>query len=400
MTDAVQTKLEALHVLARAVAGAEFRARALLQRVCGAVVDALGFERAAIFRYVPETDTAVPVAVRGAEEADQVKVPDAVPLARLPIFRDARESGRATFSRDVGEEQALSEFAVELLGLRSLVVVPLISEARCLGFLCADRGGKDFILNEDELELLTTIGTFTAVFLEKAIEQSELRRLNELKSQFIALASHELRTPAATIYGISATLEHRWDKLSPEHRIELRHVLHQQAERLRRLVDQLLDLSRVEAGAATLVPERRNLRDHLEEIVAIVAADRRAEISLDIPQDLQAVIDGDVFDRIMSNLLSNALRYGKPPISVRACRRGPQLDVLVEDRGPGVPTEFVANLFERFARATTTQVVEGAGLGLAIAQSYARIHGGQITYERAEPSGARFHLRLPAGARA
>jgi signal transduction histidine kinase len=398
VSHAVQTKLEALHVLARAVAGAEFRARALLQRVCAAVVDALGFERAAIFRYVAETDTAMPVAAHGAEEADQAKMPAAVPLARLPIFRDACESGRATFSRDVGEERTLSELAVQLLGLRSLVVVPLISEGRCLGFLCADRGGKDFTLSDDELELLTTIGTFTAVFLEKAIEQSELRRLNELKSQFIALASHELRTPAATIYGISATLEHRWDKLSSEHRIELRHVLHQQAERLRRLVDQLLDLSRIEAGAATLVPERRSVGEQLEEIVALVAGDRCAEISLDVPPDLQAVLDGDVFDRIMSNLLSNALRYGKPPVSVRARRRGSELDVLVEDRGPGIPIEFVPNLFERFARATTTQSVEGAGLGLAIAQSYAGIHGGEITYEQAEPSGACFHLRLPAGA--
>jgi signal transduction histidine kinase len=398
VTNATHTKLEALHVLARAVAGAEFRARPLLQRVCGAVVDALGFERAAIFRYVTETDTAIPVAANGAAEADQVKVPPAVPLARLPIFRDACESGRATFSRDVGQEQALSEVAVELFGLRSLVVVPLISEARCLGFLCADRGGREFTLDDDELELLTTIGTFTAVFLEKAIEQSELRRLNELKSQFIALASHELRTPAATIYGISATLENRWDKLSAEHRTELRRVLHQQAERLRRLVDQLLDLSRVEAGAATLVPERRSLREHLEELVAIVTAERRRDVSLDIPRDLEAVVDSDVFDRIMSNLLSNALRYGKPPVSVRARQRDSELHVLVEDRGPGVPAEFIPNLFERFARAATTQSVEGAGLGLAIAQSYARIHGGQITYERAEPRGARFHLRLPAGA--
>lgn len=398
MTDVVQTKLEALHVLARAVAGAEFRARTLLQRVCGAVVEAVGFERVAIFRYVAETDTVIPFAARGAEEADLVRMPSAVPLRRLPIFRDARESGRAAFSRDVGQEQALSELAVGLLGLRSLVVVPLISEARCLGFLCADRGGKEFTLDEEELELLTTIGTFTAVFLEKAIEQSELRRLNELKSQFIALASHELRTPAATIYGISATLEHRWDKLSPEHRIELRHVLHQQAERLRRLVDQLLDLSRLEAGAATIVPERCRIREHLDELVAAVAAERRGEIGLDVPGDLQAALDSDVFDRIVSNLLSNALRYGKPPFTVRARERGSELHVIVEDRGPGVPAEFVPNLFERFARATTTQSFEGAGLGLAIAQSYARIHGGQIAYEDAEPSGARFQLRLPASA--
>jgi two-component system, OmpR family, sensor histidine kinase MtrB len=323
-------------------------------------------------------------------------MPSAVPLERLPLFRHASESGRAAFARDVSEEEAVSERAVELLGLRSLVVVPLISGARCLGFLSADRGGREFTLDDEELELLTTIGTFTAVFLEKAIEQSQLRRLNELKSQFIALASHELRTPAATIYGISATLEHRWEALSPAHRIELRRVLHQQAERLRRLVDQLLDLSRLEAGAATLVPERRVLREQLEHIAAMVAADRAGDVSLDVPDDLHAIIDADVFDRIVSNLLSNALRYGEPPYALRARRHGSDLQVIVEDWGPGVPAEFLPNLFERFARATTTQAVEGAGLGLAIAQSYARIHGGEITYEQGDPTGARFSLHLPA----
>jgi signal transduction histidine kinase len=396
VTDAVQPKLEVMHVLARAVAGAEFRARTLLQQVCGAVVEALAFERAAIFRYVAESDTAIPVAARGADEADEVRMPVSVPLERLPIFRDALESARAVFSRDVADEHALSQRAVELLGLRSLVVVPLISEKQCLGFLCADRGGKEFTLDEDELELMTTIGTFTAVFLEKAIEQSELRRLNELKSQFIALASHELRTPAATIYGISATLETRWDELSTEDRTELRHVLYQQSERLRRLVDELLDLSRLEAGAITLEPEPRSVREHLEELVPSIAADRSDDVTLDVPPELQAAFDPDVFDRIVSNLLSNALRYGEPPLVVRARRDAGHLHVIVEDRGPGVPTEFVPYLFERFARAST-HAVEGAGLGLAIAQSFARLHGGQIAYEDAEPHGARFHVRVPVG---
>lgn len=398
MTDAVQSKLEVLHTLARAVVGAEFRARTLLQRVCAAVVEALGFERVAIFRYVAETDTVVPFAAHGADEADLVRMPVAVPLERLPIFREARESGKATFSRDVGEEQALSERAVELLGLRSLVVVPLITEGQCLGFLCADRGGTEFGLNTEDLELLTTIGAFTAAFLEKAIEQSELRRVNELMSQFIALASHELRTPVTTIYGISATLKERWDELAPDQRDELRNVLHQQAERLRRLVEQLLDLSRLEAGRAAITPQRCRIRDHLEDIAAAVAAARRQEIAVDAPEDLQAVVDPEVFDRIVSNLLVNALRHGEPPFSVRARWRDSELQVLVEDRGRGVPAEFVPDLFERSARATTSRAPEGAGLGLAIAQSYARAHGGRIAYEDAVPHGARFHVVLPASA--
>jgi signal transduction histidine kinase len=398
VTDAVQTKLEALHALARAAAGANFRARTLLQRICDAVADALDFERVAIFRYDAENETVAPFAAHGADEADVVRMPPTVPLTRLPIFRDALDSGRATFSREVDREHALSQLAVSLLNIRSLLVVPLMTEGRCLGFLCADRAGKEFRLDHEELELMTTIGAFTAAFLEKAIQQSELRRLNELKSQFIALASHELRTPAATIFGISATLEQRWDVIAPDDRDELRHVLHQEAQRLRRLVDQLLDLSRVETGAATIVPERCRIREHLEELSSSIAADRRSDVALDVPADLEAVVDPDVFERIISNLLSNAIRYGEPPVVVRARRAGEELEVVVEDRGVGVPAEFVPSLFDRFTRATSSERVEGAGIGLAIAQSYARAHGGDILYEDVLPRGARFRVTLAAGA--
>lgn len=395
MTSAVNTQLEALHALARAAAGGEFRARTLLQRICAAIGDALEFERVAIFRYVAESDIVIPFAAQGAAEAEVIRVPPAIPLDRLPAFRDARSSGHAVFVRDARGEEAFSELAVDLFGLHSLVIVPLISEGRCLGFMCADRSGKDFALDDMELELLTTIGTFTAAFLDRAIEQSELRRLNELKSQFIALASHELRTPAASIYGISATIDERWEALSPEHRDQLRRVLHQQADRLRRLVEQLLDLSQIEAEAIRILPTRLRIAAHLNELVDSVAADLREGVTIDVAPELEAVIDPVAFDRILSNLVVNALRYGEPPVCVRAQRTKAQLSVTVEDRGLGVPAQFVPNLFERFARGPTS--VQGAGLGLSIAQSYARAQSGHISYEQAEPHGARFTVILPAG---
>lgn len=395
VTSAVNTQLEALHALARAAAGGEFRARSLLQRICAAIGDALEFERVAIFRYVAESDIVIPFAAQGAAEAEVIRVPPAIPLDRLPAFRAARSSGRAVFVRDARGEGAFSELAVELLGLHSLVILPLISEGRCFGFMCADRSGKDFTLDDTELELLTTIGTFTAAFLDKAIEQSELRRLNELKSQFIALASHELRTPAAAIYGISATIDERWEALSPEHRDQLRRMLHQQADRLRRLVEQLLDLSQIEAEAIRILPTRLPIAAHLNELVDSVASDLREDVMIDVAPELEAVIDPVAFDRILSNLVANALRYGEPPVHVRAKRTKSELRVTVEDRGLGVPAQFVPNLFERFARGPTS--VKGAGLGLSIAQSYARAHGGHISYEQVEPHGARFTVVLPAG---
>ena len=275
--------------------------------------------------------------------------------------------------------------------------MPLLSEGRCLGFLVADNDGRTFELDADTLDLLTVIGSLTAVVVERAVEHSELRRLNELKSEFIALASHELRAPAAVIFGISWTLEERGDRLRPDQLLELRRTLYQQAQRMKTLVDQLLDLSRLEAQAVRIAPERFAVRQRLEELVAAVAADAAPTVTVDASPEVEALADSQAFDRIVSNLIANALRYGEAPVRVSASLEDHTLRVSVEDRGRGVPREFVPRLFERFARADhTREATGGAGLGLAIAQSYAQAHGGYITYEDAQPTGARFSLVLPA----
>src|SRR6266545_2038132 len=245
--------LSALYRLARAVSGGEFRARALLSRVCEAVADAFGFRRVAIFRYLEETNTIVPFAAHGAAPEQEEHVP-AAPLDLVPIFQRALEEGKAVQSVSVAAEGALRPQAAAMLGVESLAVTPLITEGRCLGFLACDRAGERFALDEGELDLLSMMGTLTAVLLEKAIEQSQLRRLNELKSEFISLASHELRTPAAVIYGISETLRLRGDELPAARREELAQALYAHAGRLRHLVEQLLDLSRLEAEAVRIEP--------------------------------------------------------------------------------------------------------------------------------------------------
>jgi two-component system, OmpR family, sensor histidine kinase MtrB len=269
--------------------------------------------------------------------------------------------------------------------------VPLVSEGRCLGFLTCDERGGQFALDPAEVDLLTTFGTLIAAFVEKAIEHGELRRLNELKSQFAALASHELRTPAAAIYGAVRTLDEREDELDPEQRAELRRMLTQQAKRLLELVENLLDLSLLEADSIRISPSRIDVGERLVAIVDAAVADG---VSIDVPESLDAVVDAEAFDRIVSNLLANALRHGASPVVVSAARTSDELEVTIEDRGQGVAEEFVGSLFERFTRGPT-ESSEGAGLGLSIAQSFARAHGGTLTYEPAEPHGAKFRLVLP-----
>jgi signal transduction histidine kinase len=390
-------QLEALHVLARALAGGEFRARAVLERACAAVAGGFAFERVGIVRYIPETATLIPFAAHGLTPAELGALPAALPAAQFSAFQDALATGRAVFVEDPGGEKALPGDIAGGFGIGSFVIVPLISDGRCLGFLTCDERGGAFSLDGAEVDLLTTFGTLIAAFLERAIEHGELRRLNELKSQFAALASHELRTPVAAIYGAIRTLDERSDELSPEQQTELRRMLSQQSKRLFELVENLLDLSRLEADSLVISPTEVDVRERLEEIVDI-AVNGNQDVRIEVPAGLHAVVDVQAFDRILSNLLANAVRHGAPPFFVSAASTDGELSVTIEDRGSGIADEFAGSLFERFTRGATRSS-EGAGLGLSIAQSYARAHGGTLTYQPAEPHGARFRLNLPVAVR-
>jgi signal transduction histidine kinase len=256
----------------------------------------------------------------------------------------------------------------------------------------------------EELALLRTLGSLTALALDRVrlFEQEhrarlDLERANQVKTNFVALAAHELRTPVTTIHGFVQTLHHLGDRLSEAERAELRTALEQQTARMALLVEQLLDLSRLDAHAIQIVPQQVLVRQRLEEIVVGAAGERRAAVELQAPAGLEARVDPNAFDRIVSNLVTNAFRYGEPPVIVSAERRDRHLRVAVEDRGRGVSPEFVPDLFERFTRSEGGRTASsGTGLGLAIARSYARAHHGDLLYQPLSPHGARFELILPA----
>jgi signal transduction histidine kinase len=256
---------------------------------------------------------------------------------------------------------------------------------------------------DEELALLRSLGAVTGLALDRVrLYQSEhesrlqLERANELKANFIALAAHELRTPMTTIHGFVTTLHHLGDRLDEQQRETVREALIQQTERMARLVEQLLDLSRLDAEAIDIVPERVDVRAQVEEIVRATAADPDS-VDVVVPDGAVATVDRNVLDRVIGNLITNAFRYGQPPVTVRAERTDRHLRITVEDHGHGVPAEFVPDLFERFSRSEGSRAAAvGTGLGLSIARSYARAHGGDLVYEDADPEGACFRLILPA----
>lgn len=257
------------------------------------------------------------------------------------------------------------------------------------------------LFGQEEFELLRTLGGFALLAYERkflvAQERKAYEQADQLKSNFIALASHELRTPAAVVHGIASTLYMRAAQLNQEQHEHLRETLYEQTDRMRHLVDQLLDLSRLEANGIRIEPQPLDVLSRVQELVHLVGSEHADELTVSVPSDLQALVDPIAFDRVVSNLIVNAIRYGDAPIQISAEQRDRHFRLSVEDHGRGVPPEFVPQLFERFTRsgASRTGRPEGAGLGLAIAKSYAQAHGGDLLYEHVRPHGARFQLVLP-----
>ena len=274
-------------------------------------------------------------------------------------------------------------------GIKSLLGAPLIVSDTVLGVIHVGTLAPR-LFTPDDRKLLELVASRAALAIEKARIHEETVRLDQLKLNFVAVASHELRTPATAVYGITATLRERGEELSDETRIELEDTLWTQVNRLRLLIEQLLDLSRLDASAISIEAQPIALRSLIDEVTS--ETDRAADVQIDVAEELEVHADRLALERIMGNLVGNALRYGAPPVIVRARAMDTYLRVSVEDKGEGVPPELVPRLFERFERGT---VGEGSGLGLSIAQAYARAQGGDLIYDQSEAGGARFELILP-----
>jgi signal transduction histidine kinase len=357
---------------------------ALLERICEAVVDALAFDRVSGARYDPRAAEVSEVAVAGLLSATRI---ESQPVASVPLLAEALDTQNLVLTSDDRAGELTWAFAV-----------PLILGEHCLGFLSGQRR-RAVPPDEPELEALATVGILAAALLESALAREEAERVDVLKSEFIALAAHELRSPVSAIYGFCVTMDERGDELGEQDRLALSAALRGQAARLRALIEQLLDLSRFDLAAIQVAPEPVRLRPRIEELVRTAAGAHRGAVTVAVGAELEAVVDSTALDCMLSNLVMNALRYGEPPVTVTAARRDTHLRLAVEDRGEGVRPEFVPRLFDRFARGPEAQTrTDGSGLGLAIARAYARAHGGDIVYEPAMPHGARFELVLPVRA--
>jgi two-component system sensor histidine kinase KdpD len=229
-----------------------------------------------------------------------------------------------------------------------------------------------------------------------AVEAEALRRSDTIKTAVIQTVSHDLRTPLATIEQALDGLESGELALSDEDRVELLETIRSEHTRLKRLVENLLDLSRLQAGAAEASPELWNADELLAQALDELADSERIVVSIrpDLPP---AQIDATQIQRALVNVLENAIRLSPPgePVHVRVNATRKELLIRVTDRGPGIPDEEYEHIFEPFYRVAGQPDQRGAGLGLAIARGFAEANGGRLWLESREGQGASFVLALP-----
>ncbi len=230
---------------------------------------------------------------------------------------------------------------------------------------------------------------------ELSVVNDQLRAATAVKDEFIAVTNHELRTPLTTILGYAQTLETRWPGLDDEQRLAFVGHIRRQGRRLHALVEDLLTLSSVQAGALNLQLQPVEVHRAVAEAIEQNGL-RAAGVRNECPPGLMVLASEDRLVQIFTNLISNAVKYGAEPIDVAAVQRDGAVEIRVCDSGAGVPPAFVPRLFDKFSQASRglSRTAEGTGLGLAIVRQLAAAQGGSVDYEPNQPTGSRFCVRL------
>src|ERR687885_818546 len=384
--EAEQAASERLHklLLVTDAALSHLSLNALLDELLLRIRDILEADTAAFLMLDETMGELVARAAKGIEE--EVDRGVRIPLGRGFAGRIAAERAPVVID-DVDHADVLNPILREK-GIKSLLGVPMLARGRVLGVVHVGTLTPRHFTPED-VELMQRAAERGALGVERALLYEELRQLDAVRHQFVSIASHELRTPAAAVYGAAVTLHGRRAELSPEQVDMLQLTIYEQSTRLAKLIEQLLDLSRLEAKSLEINPQRVRIADRLHGIVDLYPG---ADLTLEVDDELEAEIDPVVLDRVVSNLVINALRHGAPPVVVAARQIDRHLRISVADEGPGVPESLRTQLFEQFTRGGTTG---GSGLGLAIARSYAVAHGGDLLYRPGKATRACFELVLP-----
>lgn len=318
--------------------------------------------------------------------------------------------GEAAIILDDGRVVAANAAARELLGasIRGAALRDVVNHPAALAAL---EGGAQ---STDDVELSGLGGSRRHWLMRSAtlpngaslirfVDRSEARAAEQMRVDFVANASHELRTPLSTLIGYTETLREQGANIDPATRERFLAVVHDEARRMQRVVEDLISLSRIEAEKFTTPTEAADLECLIEQAAASasrMADERRSEIVRDVDAGLPAIAaDRGQILQLLDNLIANALRYGEAgtPVIVSARAEGPMVHLSVADQGEGIAPEHVARVTERFYRVDTSRSrsLGGTGLGLSIVKHIVERHRGRLGIDSKLGVGTTIHVLLP-----
>jgi two-component system, OmpR family, sensor histidine kinase KdpD len=312
---------------------------------------------------------------------------------RVIVPRPQRGSGRRRVTQRVPTRRLAALY------------IPISAGQRAIGVMRVAQPAEGGRFSAEDQQLLATFANQAALALERvrladqATRAAVLERSDQLKSALLSAVSHDLRTPLASIKASATSLLQQDIVWSPADQRDLLQAIDEETDRLTRLIGNLLDLSRIEAGVLRPQRDWNDVAELVAETLARLTPTLGArEVALELEPDLPlARFDYIEIAQVLVNLLENAAKYSATdaPIAVGARRAGDALELTVADRGVGVPVGEEARVFEKFYRVANRPGTAGAGIGLSVSQGLVEAHGGRIWVTDREGGGAIFHFTLP-----
>ena len=287
-----------------------------------------------------------------------------------------------------------------------ILYVPLKAPMRTRGVLALEPENPRRLMAPEQQRLLDTFARLIAISLERVhyvdVAQSTTVQMESerLRNSLLSAISHDLRTPLAALVGLADSMPLTQPAPSGQ-QLEIAASMREEALRMNSLVNNLLDMARLQSGAVRLNRQWQPLEEvvgvSLDAVRSTIAGHR---ITVNLPDDLPLLeLDAALIERVLSNLLENAAKYtpAGSTIEIGAAPSGPDIDVWVADNGPGLPAGKEEEIFKKFERGQKESATPGVGLGLAICRAIIAAHGGTIRAENRREGGARFVFSLPRG---
>lgn len=350
---------------------------------------------------------------------DRTKTPLLAELGKInPIdqthaagLRTAMDAGQTLHFSPITDEQlrtiSVSEDHFEIakkIGLHHFMMVPITDRVRTVGILAFIQGPGERGFDYEDRLFAEELGRRTGLAIDNAFLYERAQKAILARDEFLSIASHELKTPVTSLkLQIQLTRRNVKPELkqapSPERLVKFLDIANTQVDRLTRLIEDLLDVSRIQAGKITFDFERVDLAELMRDVISRYADPLReagCELTLDIQDRVVAEVDKGRFEQVMVNLISNGIKYapGKP-VKISLHGRGKNAELSVQDSGPGIPADRLPRVFERFERAVSSRNISGLGLGLFITKEIVHAHRGRITVESTPGQGANFIVQLP-----